>query len=93
MFAQGLLPLLSHPGTQRLLKPHSKGVQLPLELVAVLDIIELVVLFVSFKMQALWDHGGFHSDYKGKPESSDKVWKDRIPCEELLRGQWMKLFG
>jgi hypothetical protein len=57
------------------------------------DIIKHAAVFVGIKMQMLWDHGGFHPDYKRRPENSDIVWKDRCPCEELLRGEWMKLCG
>jgi hypothetical protein len=43
MFPQGLLPLIIHAGTQRLLKPQSKAVQIPLELVAKFGIIHMLV--------------------------------------------------
>jgi hypothetical protein len=53
---------LSCPGTQRLLQLWTKEAQLPW---ADLVIVYKMLVLQASKRQELWDHVGFHSDFKG----------------------------
>jgi hypothetical protein len=92
MFPQGLLPLLSHTGTQRLLKPQSKAVQILLELVANFGIIHMLLVC---RHQNAGSVGSWRlpSTLQKKDGELRQGWQDRSPCEELLRSQCMKWCG
>jgi L-asparagine transporter-like permease len=44
-----------------------QGTQLLLKLVVGLGVVHMIVGLQACKIQELWNHGGFHPDFKGKP--------------------------
>lgn len=79
--------MLSHPSTQKSLQQWPKKTWLLLELLANLGVIHTMLVLLACRMQELWVHGAFHSDFRGSlgrprngPWETDVGMKIKVQC-------------
>jgi hypothetical protein len=73
-------PTSRNPGIQMQLQQWMKGTLLLLELTADLAVTHMLLVWQAYRMQDLQSHGGFHSDFKGRP--GDQALCGRVELHE-----------
>jgi hypothetical protein len=78
--ARAAFPTSRNLSIQMQLQQWMKGTRLLLELTADLAITHMLLVWQAYRMQELQSHGGFHSDFKGRP--GDQALCGRVELHE-----------